>query len=85
MFGETSVICTLKNGNTPMSGQTITFSWEGLFGPRSATATTNSSGVAIVALSDSEFSSLPATVTATYSGTTATCTIESSGGGGGIV
>lgn len=85
MFGEADVSCTLKNGNTPMSGQTITFSWEGVFGPQSATATTNSSGVAALPFSDSSFSSLPATVTATYSGATATCTIESGGGGGGII
>ena len=80
MFGDVSVSCTLKNGNTPMSGQTITFSWEGVFGPQSGTPTTNSSGVAALAFSDSDFSSLPATVTATYSGATATCTIESGGG-----
>lgn len=75
MFGEVSVSCTLKQSNTPMSGETITFTYEGLMGPLSVTAPTNSSGVATYPFSEFDFGSLPATVTATYGGVTATCTI----------
>ena len=74
-FDDVTVSCTLKEGNAPMSGETVTFSYEGAFGPESVTATTNSSGVANYTFSSFDFSTLPATVTATYQGVTATCTI----------
>ena len=74
-FGDVTISCTLKEGNTPMSGETVTFSYEGYFGPESVTATTNSSGEATYTLSGLNFPSFPATVTASYQGVTATCTI----------
>ena len=72
---EFTISCTLKEGNTPMSGETITFTYEGIFGPESVTATTNSSGVANYTFGSYDFPSLPATLTASYQGVTATCTI----------
>ncbi len=75
MLDGVTVSCTLKDGNTPMSGETVTFSWEFLGGTQSVTATTNGSGVATHTFEYIDFDSLPATVTATYSGVTATCTI----------
>ena len=75
LFDDVTVSCTLKEGNTPMSGETITFSYESMLGPESVTATTNSSGVANYTFSSFDFSSLPATLTAEYQGVSTTCTI----------
>lgn len=80
MLGNASVSCTLKQSNTPMSGETITFTYDNFGLPISVTATTNSSGVATYTFNEYDFPLLPATVTATYSGATATCTIENGGG-----
>ncbi len=74
MFSVT-VRCTLKEGNTPMRGETVTFSWLGGLGPDSYNATTNGSGVAECSFESYDFSSLPVTITVTYQGVTATCTI----------
>ncbi len=75
-FGDVTVSCTLKEGNTPLSGETVTFSWLGEFGPDSYNVTTNGSGVAECPFSSYDFSSFPATVTATYQGVSTTCTID---------
>ena len=75
MMDGVTVSCTLKDGDTPMSGETVTFSWESLGSTSTVTATTNSSGVATQSFDYFDFESFPATVTATYQGVTATCTI----------
>ena len=75
MFGSGNISCTLTNGGTPMSGETVTLTWEMYGVPMSDTATTNSSGVATYELWGADFE-FPATVTASYQGVTATCTIE---------
>jgi len=69
------VSCTLTSGGTPVSGETITFSWEGWDGPMSVTAGTNSNGVASQGFDYLDFESFPATVTATYDTASATCTV----------
>ena len=79
ILGDVTVSCTLSEGGTPMSGETVTFSWEFLGGTSTVTATTNSSGVATHSFDSIDFEIFPATVTATYSGVTATCTIEEGG------
>ena len=81
MMDGVTVSCTLTNGGVAMSGETVTFSWESMGLPNSVTATTNSSGVATHAFDYWDFN-YPATLTATYSGVTATCTITSDSGGG---
>ena len=78
-LGDTvTVSCTLTNGGTPMSGETVTFTYEGYLGPESVTATTNSSGVATYTFDYFSISFYPTTVTATYQGVTAICTLEES-------
>jgi len=77
MFDMVDISCTLKNGNTPMSDETITFNWQGPMLPITRTTTTNSSGVATLTFDyfDGE-GMFPVTVTATYEDVNATCTIE---------
>ena len=69
---EVVLSCTLKNGNTPMSGETITFNYQ-TFGPETGTATTNSNGVATYTVYGMDLSD--ETITATYEGVTATCRV----------
>ena len=78
LFGSVTVSCTLTNGGTPVSGGSITFSYEGMLGPESITANTNSNGVATHTFSDELGGLPPYTITATYQGASATCTIEES-------
>ena len=78
MMSPAVVSCTLTSGGTPVSGETITFSWEG-FEPMSSTATTNSSGVATKSFNYLDLEMYPAFVTATYDTASATCTIEDGG------
>lgn len=85
MTDGVTVSCTLNNGNTPVSGATITLSWEYLGSPQTVNITTNSSGVATHTFDYFDFESFPATLTATYSGATATCTINAGSGGGDII
>lgn len=75
MFDEVTVYVTLKDNGVAMSGETITFTYYNGFSTETATATTNSNGVASLYLEG-----IIGTVTATYQGVTATCTIESGGG-----
>ena len=75
-----TVSCTLKDGDTPVSGGTVTFSWMSSGLPTTVTATTNSSGVATHTFDYFDFDLLPATLTATYDNVTTTCTIEDGGG-----
>ena len=75
MLDGVTVSCTLTDDGTPLSGETVTFSWEFFGGTNTVTATTNSSGVATQSFEYFDFESFPVTVTATYSGVTATCTI----------
>ena len=63
MDDEVVLSCTLKNGNTPMSGETITFNYQ-VLGPETGTATTNSNGVATYTVYGMDLSD--ETVTATY-------------------
>ena len=70
-----TVSCTLTDDGTPLSGETVTFSWESLGSTSTATATTNSSGVATQGFDYFDFDSFPTTVTATYNTASATCTI----------
>ena len=71
-FGDVEVSCTLTSGGTPVSGATVTFTWQGSFGPETATASTNANGVAEKWLF---VNSGETTVTATYGTATATCTV----------
>jgi len=71
-----TVSCTLTNGGTPMSGETVTFSWENFGQIESTTVTTNSSGVATKSFNYFDIDMYPVTITATYQGVTTTCTIE---------
>ena len=73
MMSGVTVSCTLTDGGTPMSGETITFTYDGAFGPDTVTATTNSNGVASHHFDGWDIN--PGTLTATYQGVTATCTI----------
>ena len=75
MLDGVTVSCTLTNGGTPMSGETITFTYDGTFGPETVTATTNVSGVATKWFEYFDFGTFPVTVTATYQGVTATCSV----------
>ena len=75
MFDGVTVDCTLTNGGTPVSGETVTFSFTSMLGPNSVTATTNSNGVATHFFDYFDFDSFPTTVTATYDTASATCTI----------
>ena len=69
LAGPVSV--TLKNNGVAMSGETVTFTWEDSGLPGSATATTNSNGVATTNIYPMD----DVTVTASYQGATATCTV----------
>ena len=62
---------TLTNNGSPVSGETITFTWTESGLPGSTTATTNSNGVASATI----FNLDTVTVTATYGDATATCTV----------
>ena len=75
MINGVTVSCTLTNGGTPMSGETITFTYPGLLEPETVTATTNSNGVASHHFEGWEINE--GTLTATYQGVTTTCTIVS--------
>ena len=75
MLEGVTVSCTLTNGGVAMSGETVTFTYEGILGPVSNTATTNSSGVAIHYFDYWDIGSYPVTITATYDTASATCTI----------
>ena len=75
-FDGVTVSCTLTGDGNPMSGETVTFSWENLGLPASVTAITNSSGVATTSFDYFSFDEYPATVTATYGTATDTCTIQ---------
>jgi hypothetical protein len=77
MMDGCTVSCTLKNGNTPMSGETITLSYTDLLGPVAINVITTSSGVVTYHYESYDFGLgvLPVTLTATYQGVTATCTI----------
>ena len=75
MFDGVTVSCTLTDGSTPMTGETITFSWNDALGPMSVTATTGTGGIATYYFDYWEIGSYPMTITATYQGVTATCTI----------
>ena len=81
MLDGVTVSCTLTDDGTPLSGETVTFSWESLGSTSTVTATTNSSGVATHSFEYFDFTSFPATVTATYDTASATCTISDGGGG----
>ena len=77
MLGDVTVYVTLKDNGVAMSGETVTFTYQGGLGPETATSTTNNSGVA-----SHYFDIAPPnpTVTATYQGVTATCTIQAGSG-----
>ena len=75
ILDSVTVSCTLTNGGVAMSGETVTFSWESAGFPITVSATTNSNGVATYQMDYFDFTTFPTTVTATYSGVTATCTI----------
>ncbi len=72
-FGDVAVSCTLTSGGTPVSGATITFSYQDLLGPETTTATTNANGVANAGIYSDVFGEF--TVTATYENASATCTV----------
>ena len=78
MLSNITISCTLTNGGTPMSGETVTFNCDDTF-PSSFTETTNSSGVASHTFDYMDFMVLPTTVTAVYQGVSTTCTIEEEG------
>ena len=67
-----TVSCTLTSGGTPVSGETITFSYTAMGLPFSETAITNSNGVATLTIDYPG----DTTVTATYQGASASCTVE---------
>ena len=69
-----TVSCTLKNGNTPLSGETITFTYQGSLGHISFTKVTDSNGITSFTIYGDEMAA--PTLTATYHGVTTTCTIE---------
>ena len=71
MLSGTTVSCTLKLGNTPVSGEGITFATEN----NPQTNNTDSNGVATFNVDYFDFYSYPATLTATWEDLTATCTI----------
>ena len=73
-FGTAEVSCTLTEGGTPISGETITFTWDPGFGTQTETGTTNANGVANANIWFLDF--WTCTVTATYENVTATCTVE---------
>ena len=66
-----TVSCTLTDGGTPMSGETVTFSYVSSGFPVTETKTTNSNGVATLTVE-----AMDTTITATYQGVTAICTVE---------
>ena len=70
-----TVSCTLTDDGTPVSGETVTFSWVNSGATETVTATTNSSGVATHGFDYFDFGSFPTTVTATYDTASDTCTI----------
>ena len=74
-FDGVTISCTLKDGDTPMSNETIAFSYETWLGPLSVSAVTNSSGVTTYTFGSYDFTDFPTTLTATYQGATTTCTI----------
>jgi len=77
MMMGVDVSCTLTNGGTPVSGETVTFSWDDIIsGPQSVTATTNNMGVATHHFEYWDITGYPISITATYQGASATCTIE---------
>ena len=73
MDPEVTVSCTLKNGNTPLSGETITFTYQAGLGPESFTKVTNSNGITSFTMYGDVM--YAPTLTASYQGVTATCTI----------
>jgi len=76
LFNGTTVSCTLTDDGTPLSGETVTFSWDDIIsGPQSVTATTNNIGVATHHFGYWDITGYPISITATYSTASATCTI----------
>ena len=84
-MGDVTISCTLKNGNTPMSGETVTLTWNAMGASFSENVTTGSNGVASYTFDYFDGGPYPVTLTATSHGASATCTINESGGGGPII
>ena len=73
IMGSADVSCTLKVNGSPVSGETVTFSYD-MFGPYSETQTTDSNGVATCTVNIVEGAGTWP-VTATYESATATCNV----------
>ena len=72
MFGEVTISCTLTGNGSPVSGETVTFTWMDLGDPYTATATTDSNGVATKQINVMDSTVV---ITATYGTATATCNV----------
>ena len=73
MFGGADISCTLTSGGTPVSGETVTFTWSDSGIPMEDTATTGNDGVASYYIGFLDFGNF--IITATYGSATATCTV----------
>ena len=72
MFGDVTISCTLTDNGSPVSGETVTFTWMDLGDPYTATATTDSNGVATKQINVMDSTVV---ITATYGTATATCNV----------